>query len=345
MLQNSTTATITKEAEKGKTYRILADRRKMTRNQWLELRSRYCGGSDVAKIIPNGSRYGTPLSVYLDKKNLVKRQPPSEACYFGSLFEDLLVKEFSIRTGYKTVSVPYVLQSVQAPWLIADLDSVIDFGNGTYGILEIKTTNSFSGASPDDWNNGEAGNIPMEYYFQCQTYLFVTGLDICYIAVLVAGQKFFYQPIHRDPDCIEAIVKITKHWYERYFLTNTPPPAGTGDGDLLGKFYDRPERKEVQLPESAAALVDDYLSATQEIKKWEDRKKLAQVKLEEMMGNSGDTAVVGLRRISWKPVETKRFSASRAKELNLLTEEQIDQCSTVTSSRRFSVTTIKAKNK
>ena len=345
MLKTATTATITKEATKQKPYRILADRRKMTKEQWLELRSRYCGGSDVAKIIPNGSRYGTPLSVYLDKKNLVKRQPPSEACYFGSLFEDLLVKEFSIRTGYKTVSVPYVLQSVQAPWLIADLDSVIDFGNGTYGILEIKTTNSISGASPDDWNNGEAGNIPMEYYFQCQTYLFVTGLDICYIAVLVAGQKFFYQPIHRDPECIEAIVKITKHWYEQYYLANTLPPAGPSEGDLLGKFYNRPERKEVQLPESAAALVDDYLSATQEMKKWEDRKKLAQVKLEEMMGNSGDTAVVGQNRISWKPVETRRFSASRAKELNLLSEDQIAQCSVLTASRRFSITEIKRKNK
>ena len=154
-----------------------------------------------------------------------------------------------------------------------------------------------------------------------------------------------YNRIARDDETISNMIRLQKHWYERYFLTNTLPPAGTGDGDLLGKFYDRPERKEVQLPESAAALVDDYLSAMQEIKKWEDRKKLAQVKLEEMIGNNGDTAVVGLRRINWKPFETKRFSASRAIQMNLLTEEQIDQCSTVTSSRRFSVTTIKSKSK
>ena len=185
------TATIVKQATKEKPYIILADRRKMySKQEWLNLRQNYIGGSDAAAVM-SCNPWRTPFQVFAEKKSLVKRQPAGEAAYFGNLFESLLVEEFCKRTGYKSVSVPFVFQSAQSPWLIADLDSVVDLGNGKYGVLEIKTTNNFSGA--DDWNNGEVGNLPISYYIQCQEYLYVTGLNIAFIACLIGGQKFIYQ--------------------------------------------------------------------------------------------------------------------------------------------------------
>ena len=330
----------------NKSYRILADRSRMSKQQWIDLRQNYIGGSDAAAVI-GISRFRSPLSAYLEKKSLVKKDPPNERMYWGIKIEPLLRDRFSELTGYEVRELKYVLQSVESPFAIANLDGIVNLGpaeGNQWACLELKCVNEFTGNS-DDFRGGAAGYISPEYYAQIQHYLYVTGLKVAFLGMLIGGNRFVYNRIARDDEAISNMIRLQKHWYERYFLSNTPPPAGTGDGDLLGKFYDHPERKEVQLPESAAALVDDYLSATQEIKKWEDRKKLAQIKLEEMIGNNGDTAVVGQNRISWKPVETKRFSASRAKELNLLTEGQINQCSTVTSSRRFSVTTIKAKNK
>lgn len=330
----------------NKSYRILADRSRMSKQQWIDLRQNYIGGSDAAAVI-GISRFRSPLSAYLEKKSLVKKDPPNERMYWGIKLESLLRDRFRELTGYEVRELKYVLQSVESPFAIANLDGIVNLGpaeGNQWACLELKCVNEFTGNS-DDFRGGAAGYISPEYYAQIQHYLYVTGLKVAFLGMLIGGNRFVYNRIARDDEAISNMIRLQKHWYERYFLTNTPPPAGTGDGDLLGKFYDRPERKEVQLPESAAVLVDDYLSATQEIKKWEDRKKLAQIKLEEMMGNSGDTAVVGLHRISWKPVETKRFSASRAKELNLLTEDQIDQCSLVTASRRFSITEIKRKAK
>ena len=330
----------------NKSYRILADRSRMTKQQWEDLRQNYIGGSDAAAVI-GISRFRSPLSVYLEKKSLVKKEPQNERMLWGVRIEPLLRERFQELTGYEVRELKYVLQSVENSFAIANLDGIVNLGpaeGNQWACLELKCVNEFTGNS-DDFRGGAAGYISPEYYAQIQHYLYITGLNTAFLGMLIGGNRFVYNRISRDDEAISNMIRLEKHWYEQYFLTNTPAPAGPGDGELLGKFYDRPERKEVQLPESAAALVDDYLSATQEIKKWEERKKLAQVKLEEMIGNNGDTAVVGLRRINWKPFETKRFSASRAKEMNLLTDDQIDQCSTISSSRRFSVTTIKAKNK
>lgn len=330
----------------NKSYRILADRSRMTKQQWEDLRQNYIGGSDAAAVI-GISRFRSPLSVYLEKKSLVKKEPQNERMLWGVRIEPLLRERFQELTGYEVKELKYVLQSVENSFAIANLDGIVNLGpaeGNQWACLELKCVNEFTGNS-DDFRGGAAGYISPEYYAQIQHYLYVTGLKVAFLGMLIGGNRFVYNRIARDDETISNMIRLQKHWYERYFLTNTLPPAGPGDGELLGKYYNHPERKEVQLPESAAALVDDYLSAMQEIKKWEDRKKLAQVKLEEMIGNNGDTAVVGQCRIRWNPVETKRFSASRAKEMNLLTDDQIDRCSTISTSRRFSVTTIKNKSK
>ena len=62
-----------------------------------------------------------------------------------------------------------------------------------------------------------------------------------------------------------------------------------------------------------------------------------------MMKDNADTAIVGNQRISWKPVETKKLSATIARRF--LSEDQVAQCTSVTASRRFSISTIKSKAK
>ncbi len=334
-------ATITKQATKEKPYRVLADRRKMTRAQFLELRSNYIGGSDVSAVIPGGNRWRTPFQVFAEKKGLVKRQTTSEACYFGTLFEDLLIKEFTKRSGYKTVQIPFVLQSVQAPWLIADLDSAIDFGDGTYGILEVKTTNTFSGASPDEWNNGEAGNIPIEYYFQCQEYLLVTGLNIAYIACLIGGQKFIYQPIQRDQDTIDFIVKVTGEWYQNYYQKNVPPPVENKESAFLSQLYPTAkESKQIDLPQDAMAALTDYEQASHDLALAKEAKEEAEAKLKLMMADA-EVGTIGSYKISWKNISTTRLDSKKIK--SLLTEEQLQSCSNTTTTRKFTVA--RAKNK
>lgn len=346
MLQNSTTATITKEAEKGKSYRILADRRKMTWENFLELRRNFVGGSEIASVI-GCSPWASPAKTFCIKKQLIKKEPANEACYWGNVMEPILRSEFSKRTGYPVKEIPYVLQATDPrfSFLIADLDGVTT-ENGKTGVIECKTANSY--AAQEEWKNGEPGFIPTPYYLQIQLYLYITNLDFGYIIALLGGNHFVYHRIERDNETITGMLLLARRWYEQYFLPNImPPPVSvTSDCSLLGQIYSKSESKEIILDSTAGKIVQDYLDATEAIKLAEKRKETAQAQLMALM-KENETAIIagGHHRISWKSLETKRFSTAKLRELNLLTPDQIDQCTSVTASRRFSVSTIKSKAK
>ena len=330
------TATIVKQATKEKPYLILADRRKMySKQEWLSLRQNYIGGSDAAAVM-SCNPWRTPFQVFAEKKGLVKRQPAGEAAYFGNLFESLLIEEFCKRTGYKSVSVPFVFQSAQSPWLIADLDSVVDLGNGKYGVLEIKTTNTFSGS--DEWKNGETGNLPIPYYIQCQEYLYVTGLDIAFIACLIGGQKFIYQEIQRDEETINAIIQMTGAWYQNYFIKNVPPPVEHRDSAYLGQLYPKAEEKQVELPKEAMDVLTDYERANHDLSIAKEAKEMAEARLKALLQDA-EVGVIGGYKISWKNVSTTRLDSKKVK--SLLTEEQLKDCSSTTVSRKFNISACK----
>ena len=346
MLQNATTTTITKEAEKDKSYRILADCRKMTREQWLDLRQNYIGGSEIASVI-GCSPWASPAKTFCIKKQLIKKEPANEACYWGNVMEPILRSEFSKRTGYPVKEIPYVLQATDPhfSFLIADLDGVTTV-NGQVGVIECKTANSY--AAQEEWKNGEPGFIPTPYYLQIQLYLYITNLNFGYIIALLGGNHFVYHRIERDDETITGMLLLARRWYEQYFLSNImPPPVSvTSDCSLLGQIYSKSEPKEIILDSTAGKIVQDYLDAAEAIKLAEKRKETAQAQLMTLMKDN-ETAIIagGHHRISWKSLETKRFSTAKLKELNLLTPEQIDQCTSVTTSRRFSISTIKSRTK
>lgn len=356
MLQNSTTAIITKEAEKGKSYRILADRRKMTWENFLELHQNFVGGSEISAVV-GCSRWRSPAGIFALKKRLIKKEPASEACYWGNVMEPILRSEFSKRTGYPVKEIPYVLQATDPrfSFLIADIDGIVDLGEpggmgsksgSRYAVLEIKTANSF--AAQEDWKNGEPGFIPTDYYLQIQLYLYITNLESAFIAVLLGGNHFVYHRIERDNETITGMLLLARRWYEQYFLPNImPPPVSvSSDCSLLGQIYSKSEPKEIILDSTAGKIVQDYLDAAEAIKLAEKRKETAQAQLMALM-KENETAIIagGHHRISWKSLETKRFSTAKLKELNLLTPDQIDQCTSVTASRRFSISAIKSKAK
>ena len=346
MLQNATTTTITKEAEKDKSYRILADRRKMTWENFLELRRNFVGGSEIASVI-GCNPWASPAKTFCIKKQLIKKEPANEACYWGNVMEPILRSEFSKRTGYPVKEIPYVLQATDPrfSFLIADLDGVTTV-NGQVGVIECKTANSY--AAQEEWKNGEPGFIPTPYYLQIQLYLYITNLNFGYIIALLGGNHFVYHRIERDDETITGMLLLARRWYEQYFLPNImPPPVSvSSDCSLLGQIYSKSEPKEIILDSTAGKIVQDYLDAAEAIKLAEKRKETAQAQLMALM-KENETAIIagGHHRISWKSLETKRFSTAKLKELNLLTPDQIDQCTSVTASRRFSISAIKSKAK
>ena len=143
--------------------RILAKTKDLTREAWLRIRTQGIGGSDVS-ILAGINPY---KSIYELWKEKTGQSEPSEAqseyAYFGSVLEPIVKAEFMKRTGLKVRAKNMILQSTDYPFMIADLDGVIN-DNGEICIFEAKTASEYK---LSEWKKG----VPMAYIFQVQHYM------------------------------------------------------------------------------------------------------------------------------------------------------------------------------
>ena len=79
---------------------VFASTADMSRDEWLE-RRKGIGGSD-ASVILGLNKWRTAFELWLDKTGQVPiSESASEAAYFGSILEDIVAKEFEVRSGKK----------------------------------------------------------------------------------------------------------------------------------------------------------------------------------------------------------------------------------------------------
>ena len=121
---------------------ILVSTEDLPREQWLEYRRKGIGGSDTAAIL-GISPFRTGRDLYYDKLNIVTADDNENWVQLevGTLLEPLVAKIFAHKTGYKIYRRPFMFQHPLYPWMLADLDYMVELPDGTTAILEIKTTN------------------------------------------------------------------------------------------------------------------------------------------------------------------------------------------------------------
>lgn len=130
--------------ENAKCYapQILVGTEGLPREQWLEYRRKGIGGSDAAAVL-GISPFRTGRDLYYDKLNIVTADDAENWVQLevGTLLEPLVAKIFAHKTGYKIYRRPFMFRHPQYPWMLADLDYMVELSDGTSAILEIKTTN------------------------------------------------------------------------------------------------------------------------------------------------------------------------------------------------------------
>ncbi|WP_321012115.1 YqaJ viral recombinase family protein [Eisenbergiella sp.] len=85
--------------------------------------------------------------------------------------EDLAAEIFSVKTGLKVHPVRKMIKHTLFLFMLSDVDSFIDFGDGRTGILECKTTNY---NCQNKWAND---SVPVNYEYQGRHYMAVMNLD------------------------------------------------------------------------------------------------------------------------------------------------------------------------
>src|SRR5690554_1892820 len=131
----------------------------MDRRDWLQVRTRGIGGSDIAAIA-GVSPWATPLSVYLDKIGGAPEKEGTEAMGWGTILEDVVAREYARRHPEYTIRrVNAVLQHPEVRYFIGNIDREIRRAGHPPMLLEIKTTSAWNAGS---WRRSEERRVGKE---------------------------------------------------------------------------------------------------------------------------------------------------------------------------------------
>ena len=203
-----------------------------SREEWLEYRRNYIGGSEASCIVGMNS-YTTNVELWEIKTGRRQAEDISEKSFvkYGTNAEEYLRKLFAL--DFPQYKVEYIdnnsVLNSKYPFAAASLDGFLtEKETGRKGILEIKTTNILQSLQKEKWR----GRIPDNYYIQVLHYLMVTGFDF---VVLKAQLKYDHEgdimlntrhyKIEREEvlEDIEFLKKAEKEFYE-YVKNDMQPP-------------------------------------------------------------------------------------------------------------------------
>jgi putative phage-type endonuclease len=238
----------------------------MEKLNWLKERQIGIGGSDVGAIL-GVNKYKTPFQVYLEKTEpITEVSEQFESAYWGDQLEEVVAKEFEKRTGKKVRRDRKHYKHKDYPFMVANIDRRVV---GENAILECKTANQYL---TKDWEDEE---IPASYLLQVQHYMFVTGAEVGYIAVLIGGQKFVWKEIARDEELIEMIINAEKDFW-KMVQDKTPPVldgSSTAEKYLSEKYSNAEEGRVEQLGFEYKDKIKNYFELKEQLKSLETEVK------------------------------------------------------------------------
>lgn len=329
---------------------ILVDTSKLSREEWLEYRRLGIGGSDVAAIF-GISPFRTARDLYYDKLNIVTADDEGNwvAMEMGNLLEPLVAKIFARKTGLKVFQRKCMFQHPQYPWMLADLDYLVELPDGSIAILEIKTTNY--NARDNWWYNGKE-IVPIYYESQGRHYMSVMNIDRVYFCCLYGNNEdeAIIRHIDRDMDYETEMIALEQIFWQENVLAQIPPPY-TEDGDLVLESLRRklgPSEKDTPpvvfaLPQYAQIMRYKELQKQKgeigkEMKKIESELSRLKALLVEAMGKSCCATFENaehLFTVTFNPTRTPCISKEGLERMKEVHPDIYEEYVTVSESRRF----------
>lgn len=193
-----------------------------SREEWLELRKKYIGGSDAASVVGLND-YQSPYALWTEKMGIAPAFEGNLRTRVGTELEPVIAKLFEEETGKKVQNCNFTLINDVFPWAVADVDRMVI---GEDAILEIKSTSALN------LKHYKNGDYPARFYVQVMHYLAVTGKQKAYLAVLIGNSDFRIFEIERDEDEISALMEAEKQFYG-YMQSGEEPPANAVDVESI----------------------------------------------------------------------------------------------------------------
>lgn len=205
---------------RNKKGKKITDIKKITHEEWLNIRQHSIGGSECA-IILGLNKYKSAYTLWAEKLGLIPgQQEDTEVMRQGRDFEDYVAQRFSEITNKKIRKNNYMYRHSDYPFITANIDREIVGENAG---LECKTTSIYNKC---DFENGE---IPPQYYCQCMHYMAVMGYEKMYLAVLVLSKGFYWFEINRNECEINALINQEVEFWNTFILGSEIPIIDDSD--------------------------------------------------------------------------------------------------------------------
>ena len=215
------------------------------------------GGSDMAKLIIEGYKYGGPLDVYNEKVELPKFKG-NAATTRGHYLERGVADWYADTTVCKLhhvhpdIDKDLKLERVGSEFTV--VHPVYNYLRGTPDFLtdnpqlglEVKTARENQWSFIDRygkpmWGKSGTSVIPLPYFVQCQWYMGLTSRSLWDVAAFFIGYKDEFRIYHLEFDkgLYDEMVRVGKEFWETYVLPQVPPPKAL----VMSEAFPVPEDK------------------------------------------------------------------------------------------------------
>jgi putative phage-type endonuclease len=305
------------------------------RQAWLQARRAGIGGSDVAALL-GLSKYNSPYSLWLDKTGRGTDDTSGEAALWGQLNEDMIARQFALRTGLKVQRINSILRGTE-DWMLGNIDRAIinpaisgnvrikaDGGSLTTDqILEVKTSSQYL----DKLWGESVDSVPDHYLTQCQWYLGITQVEVCHLAVLIGGNKMRQYKISRDDELIAMLKSEARTFWHDYVLADQPPEPTTFD-DLAHRFGQHAEGSVLEADDDLAVLISEYKALGEAIKEAKENQDDMKLDIVKAMRDAEMIMHDGKKLLTYKTQTSNRIDSAAFKKAHPDLSEAFTKTST-----------------
>jgi len=268
-----------------------------------EQRKTGIGGSDAAKIC-GVSKWGSPFSVYQEKKGLFGPQKDSVALELGNLLEPWLLAKYSRLTQTFPVLHPQMMRSKTHSFMIGNIDA-ISFDKKL--LIELKTARN-----SDEWGEEGTSDVPLDYLCQVAHYLFISELEKSDIFVFFKDTETFKLfHVERDAELEKMIIEKEQYWWENYFLKDvSPEPTSIEETKLL---FNKDNGENIEANFAMIEYCKTLKNTKAQIKTLEQEEEVLKLMLMTYMQNNETLTYDNKKLVTWKNCKTNRFDLDKFK--------------------------------
>lgn len=269
----------------------------------LEERRGYLGGSDAAAAI-GLSTWKSPLQLYLEKVGEAPVQDDEEDANLplqvGTLVEPLVIAKLEQKKKVKVIQQQRVFTDAKYPWRKARVDGISDPHDF---LIEAKT----AGFIGQQWGKDDTDEIPLQYMYQIQHNLSITGLEAAWVPVIIGNTRIRIYHILRDQELIDILIAGERRFWEEHVLKRIPPPASTKADLKILYPNDNPKLPPAVASEDVRFALERFEDNKAKLKRIEDAQEQLYVLIGEAFGEAPE-----LVDASGKPLATYKSQAGQS---------------------------------